>query len=135
MSGQRPKKRAIIIDDDPIFAANLSRLISELDYEVTVSTDPQKSFTFYLKDSDTVFLDVIMPDFSVFSILKKLALQSSRSRLILMSGSLERLDEAETLARQLNLNLMGVLDKPFRLEDVKHMLTMAQAKPISSIWY
>ena len=28
-----------------------------------------------------------------------------------------------------------LLDKPFRLEDVKLMLTMAQARPTSSLWY
>jgi hypothetical protein len=39
-----------------------------------------------------------------------------------MSGHLERLDEAEKLARKLELNLIGALEKPFRIEDVRDVL-------------
>lgn len=128
------KRRALIIDDDPVFARALSKMIGGLEYDVTILTDPLTSFTFSLKESDMIFLDVVMPNDWALAILKRMALLESGSRLILMSGSLERLDEAENMARQLNLNLMGVLDKPFRLEDVKLMLTMAKAKPLCALW-
>jgi hypothetical protein len=39
-----------------------------------------------------------------------------------MSGNLERLDQAEKYAERLDLNLVGALDKPFRLADVEGVL-------------
>jgi hypothetical protein len=39
-----------------------------------------------------------------------------------MSGDKLSLDEAEKLAKQLDLNLIGALAKPFRLKDIKDVL-------------
>ena len=39
-----------------------------------------------------------------------------------MSGDSTQLDEGEKLARKLGLNLVGVLEKPFRLNDVRFIL-------------
>jgi hypothetical protein len=39
-----------------------------------------------------------------------------------MSGNPEQLDQAERYAELLNLNLIGALDKPFRLADVEGVL-------------
>jgi DNA-binding NtrC family response regulator len=65
---------------------------------------------------------VLMPNVSGLEVLQKLAQQKAKCSVVLMSGHLERLDEAEKLARKLDLNLVGSLEKPFRLEDVKDVL-------------
>ena len=115
-------RRVIIIDDEAAFAKALTRIVNSLGYEVTVSTDARSSYTFDLKSSDIVFVDVLMPNVSGLEVLQKLAQQKTRSAIVLMSGHEERLDEAEKLARNLDLNLVGALTKPFRLEDVKDVL-------------
>lgn len=115
-------RRVVIIDDEAAFAKALTRIVNALGYEVTVSTDARSSYTFDLKSSDIVFVDVLMPNVSGLEVLQKLAQQKTRSAIVLMSGHEERLDEAEKLARNLDLNLVGALTKPFRLEDVKDVL-------------
>ena len=116
------KRRVVIIDDEPAFAETLTKIVKSLGFEVTVSTDPRSSYTFALENTDVVFVDVLMPNVSGLQVLEKLAQQKTRSSIVLMSGHLERLDEAEKLARKLDLNLVGALEKPFRIEDVKDVL-------------
>jgi CheY-like chemotaxis protein len=116
------KRRVVIIDDEPAFAETLTKMVKSLGFEVTVSTDARSSYTFALENTDVVFVDVLMPNVSGLEVLEKLAQQKTRSSIVLMSGHLERLDEAEKLARKLDLNLVGALEKPFRIEDVKDVL-------------
>jgi DNA-binding NtrC family response regulator len=116
------KRRVVIIDDEPAFAEILTKLVSDLGFEVTVATDARSSYTFELKNSDIVFVDVLMPNVSGLQVLEKLAQQKAKCSVVLMSGHLERLEEAEKLARKLDLNLIGALEKPFRLQDVKDVL-------------
>ena len=119
------KRRVVIIDDEAAFAEALTKMVKSLGFDVTVSTDARSSYTFELKTSDIVFVDVLMPNVSGLEVLQKLARQKAKSSIVLMSGYLERLDEAEKLARKLDLNLIGALEKPFRLEDVKDVLLSA----------
>jgi len=119
------KRRIVIIDDEAAFAVALTKMVSAFGYDVTVSTDARSSYTFELKSSDIVFVDVLMPNVSGLEVLEKLARQKARSSIVLMSGHLERLNEAEKLARKLDLNLIGALEKPFRIEDVKDVLLSA----------
>ena len=116
------KRRVVIIDDEPAFAEALTKMVKSLGFEVTVSTDARSSYTFALENSDFVFVDVLMPNVSGLQVLEKLAQQKTRSSIVLMSGHLERLDEAEKLARKLDLNLIGALEKPFRVDDVRDVL-------------
>ena len=119
------KRRVVIIDDEAAFAETLTKIVRSLGFDVTVSTDARSSYTFELKSSDIVFVDVLMPNVSGLQVLEKLAQQKAKSPIVLMSGHLERLDEAEKLARKLELNLIGALEKPFRFEDVKDVLMVA----------
>ena len=116
------RRRVVIIDDEAAFANALTKIVTALGYDVTVSTDARSSYAFELKNSDIVFVDVLMPNVSGLEVLQKLARQKTKSPIVLMSGHQERLDEAEKLARDLELNLIGALEKPFRLEDVKDVL-------------
>jgi DNA-binding NtrC family response regulator len=118
----KTKRRVVIIDDEAAFAETLTKMVRSLGFDVTVSTDARSSYTFDLKNSDVVFVDVLMPNVSGLQVLEQLARQEAKSSIVLMSGYLERLDEAEKLARKLELNLIGALEKPFRLEDVKDVL-------------
>jgi CheY-like chemotaxis protein len=116
------KRRVVIIDDEPALATLLTNMIGGLGYEVMVSTDPGSSYTYEIRDSDIVFIDVLMPHVSGLQVLERLARQNTKCSIVIMSGQGERLDEAEKLAKKLNLELIGVLEKPFRLADVKGVL-------------
>lgn len=115
-------RRVVIIDDEAAFAETLTKMVKSFGFDVTVATDARSSYALVLEDTDIVFVDVLMPNVSGLQVLEKLAQQKTRSSIVLMSGHLERLDEAEKLARKLELNLVGSLEKPFRIEDVKDVL-------------
>ena len=115
-------RRAVIVDDEPAFVETLTKMLSGLSYEVAVSTDSSSSSTFDITDDDVVFLDVVMPNTSGLRVLEQLARQQAKCAIVLMSGSVELLEEAEKYAESLELNLVGALEKPFRLEDIRDVL-------------
>ena len=120
-SGKR-KRRIVIIDDEPAFSKLLAKMVGDLGYDVMVSTDARSSYTYELKQSDIVFVDIQMPHVDGFQVLEKLARQNVKCSIVLMSGQGERLDQAEKLTKKLDLLLVGVLEKPFRLPDVEMVL-------------
>ena len=115
----------VIIDDDSAFAGTLSKMVLSLGYEVTISIEARSNQILDLTDDDILFLDVLMPITSGLEILDQLAQQQATCAIILMSGNLERLEGAEKYAESFDLNLIGALEKPFRLEDVKDVLSEA----------
>ena len=120
-SGNR-KRRIVIIDDEPAFSKLLAKMVGDLGYDVMVSTDARSSYTYELRQSDIVFVDIQMPHVDGFQVLEKLARQNVKCSIVLMSGQGERLDQAEKLTKKLDLQLVGVLEKPFRLVDVELVL-------------
>jgi DNA-binding NtrC family response regulator len=117
-------RRIVIIDDEPAFVETLSAMLKSLGYDVTSATDARSSY-FDLTDDDIVFLDVLMPNSSGLQVLAQLAQQKATCAIVLMSGHLERLEGAEKYAESLDLNLIGALEKPFRLKDIKDVLSEA----------
>jgi two-component system alkaline phosphatase synthesis response regulator PhoP len=115
-------RRVVIIDDEPAFSTLLTNMISGLGYEVKISADARSSFIYELRDSDIAFVDIQMPHVDGLQVLALLAGQNTKCSIVLMSGQGERLDEAEKLAKKLNLQLIGVLEKPFCLADVEGVL-------------
>lgn len=118
----RPVRRAVIIDDEPAFVSMLTKMLGSFGYEVSISTDARSSYTFEIRDSDIVFVDALMPHVSGLQVLEQLARQGTKSPIVAMSGNSQSLDQAEKLAQKLDLNLVGVLEKPFRLDDLKLIL-------------
>jgi CheY-like chemotaxis protein len=121
----KPRRRIVIIDDDPAFIEILNAMVLSLGYEVTISPDARSSDTFELTDDDIVFLDILMPNSSGLPVLDQLAQQKATCPIVLMSGNWEKLDGAEKYAESLDLNLIGALEKPFRLDDIKDVLSEA----------
>ena len=112
-------RRAIVIDDNAGFAETLKAIITRRGFEVIVLTDPGFSYDLLLDDSDLVFLDVLP---SGLQVLEQLARQEARCGIVLMSGALESLEGAEKYATSLDLNLIGALEKPFKISDIKDLL-------------
>ena len=115
-------RRAVIIDDEPAFVAMLAKMLESFGFEVKVSTDARSSQTYEIRDSDIVFVDAQMPHVSGLQVLEQLERQGTKSPIIAMSGDPLSLDDAESLARKLELNIVGVLEKPFRVADLEFIL-------------
>ena len=122
LTSSRSKRRVVIIDDEPAFVETLTKMLSGLSYEVKGSKDLRSSSTFDVSDDDIVFLDVLMPNTPGQRVLEQLARQQAKCAIIMMSGSADRLEVAKKYAESLELNLLGALQKPFRMADVREVL-------------
>jgi len=120
-----PKRRVVIIDDDPAFARLLVKMVGSLGHNAVVKEDSSASHTYEVRDDDIVFMDLLMPKVSGVQVLEQLARQGVKSTIVLMSGHDHSLREAEKLVKKLDLRFAGVLYKPFRLPDVKSILDEA----------
>ena len=122
----RPRKRrVIIIDDDPAFGELLTSWVGGLGHDAVVKEDSSASHTYEVRDSDIVFVDLMMPKVSGVQVLEQFARQNVKSAIVLMSSNDQRLHEAEQLVMKLDLGLLGVLHKPFHLPDVQLLLEAA----------
>ena len=116
------KRRAIIIDDEPAFSRVLSKMVADLGFEAVLASDPRSNYAYLVGDSDIIFLDMLMPHLSGIAVLEELSRRNVKSSIVLISGEGEKLNEAEKLAKQLDLTIVGVLEKPFRFQDVKDII-------------
>lgn len=116
------KRRVVIIDDEPAFAELLTKMVTTVGHDVVVKADSSASHTYELRDSDVVFIEVMMPKVNGFEILEQLARQNVKCEIVIMSEDGKHLNEAEKLLKKLDLNFLGVLEKPFRLADVQDIL-------------
>ncbi len=65
------KRRVVIIDDDLAFTKFLTKLIGTFGHEVIVKSNPRESHTYELRDTDIVFLDLVMPHVDGIQVLEK----------------------------------------------------------------
>jgi CheY-like chemotaxis protein len=118
----RPARRVLVIDDEASFCRFMARLISSLGYEVTTTCQAKCAYLDELKEPDLVFIDMMMPDMNGIEVLEVMADYNVRAAIVLMSGADFSLSKAEAFAKQVDLRLIGVLHKPFRLNDVQSIL-------------
>ena len=119
------KRRVVIIDDDPAFGELLTSLVGGLGHDAVIKEDSSASHTYEIRDSDIVFVDLMMPKVSGIQVLEQLARQNVKSAIVLVSSNDKYLLEAEQVVKKLDLDLLGVLHKPFQLPDVQSLLEAA----------
>ena len=121
----KQKRRVVIIDDDPSFAQLLTALVGGLGHHAVVKEDSSASHTYEVRDSDIVFVDLMMPKVSGIQVLEQFGRQNVKSAIVLVSSNDKSLHEAEQVIKKLDLDLLGVLHKPFQLPDVQLLLEAA----------
>lgn len=101
----------------------MARILADLGYKVITSNEVSSTYIDGMTESDILFVDVMMPRISSLQVLDILASHEIKSPIVLMSGAdAATLATAETKAKQLDLELIGVLAKPFRVHDVRAIL-------------
>lgn len=122
MSGSR---RVVIIDNEPSFAETLKKMLNGFGYEVATATDALARDKLDLKASDIVFVDIRTPKVTWHQLFEQLARQNAKAAIVMMGSKVRPLEEAEKFARKMNLNLIGAMEKPFHLDDLRDILPAA----------
>lgn len=109
-------RNMLIIDDEPLIGAVLSRSASQCEFDVVSTTSAEAFREEYSKrPHDVIVLDLQMPDNDGVELLRFLAAQDCRASIVVTSGMDRRVIETTArLGTELGLSMGPVLQKPFR---------------------
>lgn len=117
--------RVFILDDDPEIAVELAEAIGP-DSVVLTRFDPAVITDTAMSASDSVVLDLSMPEYDGFQILNELTKANVAPRIVLLSGvDISLISEAARYARTLGLPVAGCLAKPVDPELLTLLLNSA----------
>ena len=118
-----PARKVLVIDDDETYCTLLATMLSSWGYKVMTSNQAQSTDLDEMTEADIIFLDLIMPGMNGFEVLDVVSSHRIKSSIVLMSGAENNaLVEAELFCKRNDLQLIGVLHKPFRVSDVLAVL-------------
>lgn len=110
--------RILIVDDDAQMRQMLGEYLSA-SYDVSMLSDGKNAQTLLMAPDhhfDIVLLDVMIPRLKAPAILEQLRLAKSTTKIILTSGHTELQTYLD------HPNIVGVLEKPFSLEEFSRKL-------------
>lgn len=118
-------RNLLVLDDDELVGAFVRRLASEMGYAVrTSSTVDAFRAHFWAQAPDEIVLDLWLGQSDGIEVLRFLAAQGCRARIILLSGTDSRtLDAARGFAEDVGLNVGAALSKPVRAAALRSALT------------
>lgn len=117
-------KKLLVFDDEPMVAKTISEVASREGFLTELT---HNAVDFFLKlDSfrpDVIILDLIMPEMDGIEVLTKLEKMNCTSSIIISSGvDIKVLSAAAESARDLNLHIIGTLEKPFSFKKLSELL-------------
>jgi EAL domain-containing protein (putative c-di-GMP-specific phosphodiesterase class I)/CheY-like chemotaxis protein len=122
MSTQR--KRLLVVDDEREMADFVANVARRIGFDAAAAETASDFAREYTSGVDIIVLDLFMPEMDGIEIIRFLAENKSRAKLILMSG-VDRsiLTSAEKLAAESGLDVIAALGKPFRKSELQEALT------------
>jgi EAL domain-containing protein (putative c-di-GMP-specific phosphodiesterase class I) len=118
------KPRMLIVDDEPQICALLERAARPLGFDTRSLSTPEE-FVDHLESFRplVVILDLMMPGCDGVELLRKMKEADCGAYIIVISGMDHRaLSVAQNLGRSHGLNMLGVLQKPIKLDVLKEHL-------------
>jgi EAL domain-containing protein (putative c-di-GMP-specific phosphodiesterase class I) len=119
--------RLLVIDDEPLMASVVGKAARSLGFDV-ITTDDPSDLRKHLRAwrPTAIVLDLMMPGLDGFEMLGILKEEGSNARILIVSGSdLPVIEAARDLATRNGLPIVGILAKPFEMDDLKGLLRAA----------
>ena len=117
------EQRILVIDDDGDTGELVSAVALTMGFQCTAMTDPTKLLEKLAPDTTLILLDLVMPEIDGIQLLRMLGERKCKARIVLMSGVGKRiLESAEQFARILGLSIVGHLEKPLQVAELKEVL-------------
>jgi CheY-like chemotaxis protein len=114
----------LVIDDEPAITALIRRIAESSGYNVVATSDPEV-FKQHVRNEppDLICIDLAMPHVDGIELMRFLAGEQCRSKLLIMSGSEPQLlHSALRLGEALGLPIEGTIPKPLRIDAMKALL-------------
>ena len=114
----------LVIDDEPAITSLLKRVAEGCGYDV-IATSNAEAFKQHARENDLalICLDLAMPGTDGIELLRFLAAEGCRCRVLIMSGSDRRLlHTALRLAEALGLDIAGSIPKPLQIAEIRALL-------------
>ena len=120
----------LVIDDDEDMGELIRGVAHLNELECAVTSNAASFLAALTPETRLIFLDLVMPEVDGIEVLRTLGAQRCQSGIVLMSGVGKRVIEtAVELGHSLGLNVVGHLQKPFRITDVEELLTAQVDSP------
>ncbi|MBL4608797.1 MAG: bacteriohemerythrin [Pseudomonadales bacterium] len=118
---KQPKLR--VLDDEYGIGQLICNVGDSLGFDTQSYQRASQFYKNYEEDTDTIILDLHMPDIDGIEVIRDLARRKCQASIILISGfDGSVLHSAEELAVEQELNLKGSLTKPFRIIELHELL-------------
>ena len=116
------KFEVLLLDDEPIVGKRLKPALEKVGYEVEVFKDPVAAQErIKEKEFDIVITDICMPNVDGIQILDEVAQQSSRTKVIMITGY-----AMMEMARQaMEKGAFDFIAKPFKPDDLREVVAKA----------
>ncbi len=124
--------RVLIVDDESFVASVLGEMMSGLGAaEVLYSANGKEAIQFLASCKtmpELILCDLHMPGKDGFQLMEELARRQYQGGLVLVSGQQNHvLHSASVMARFHQLNILGVLEKPASVEQLREVVEKMQA--------
>lgn len=119
------KSQILLIDDELESCKALSRLLSQIGYEVEISHSGEHALTLLKKQSfDLIISDLFLPGISGIDVLKQVKEDSPETCVILITGKAS----AETAVEAMREGALDYITKPFNVDRLKIQIAKALEK-------
>lgn len=119
-------KKLLVVDDQADICEVVCEAAAFDGWETKSACNATDFHALYDDSWDVIIMDLVMPDTDGIELLRSLADQDCQSTIILMSGFDKKvLDTARQLGQAHGLDVAGSLLKPFRIGDLRDLLTRA----------
>jgi EAL domain-containing protein (putative c-di-GMP-specific phosphodiesterase class I)/ActR/RegA family two-component response regulator len=115
--------RILVLDDDNVVGEIVSALAQAMELHCDVTRSPETFFDLVTPETTLILLDLVMPEMDGIEILRLLGERKCKARIVLMSGiNIRVIETAKKLAQTLGLFIIGHLQKPFPLAQLKEVM-------------
>jgi EAL domain-containing protein (putative c-di-GMP-specific phosphodiesterase class I)/ActR/RegA family two-component response regulator len=122
--------KLLVVDDETDFAEFVAEVALGMGFDVQSTGDPEEFATLYSADLDIVVLDLFMPGMDGIELLRFLSNNNCEASVVFMSGKdMGVLHSARELALEQGISVLGTLQKPFRIAELREVLSNFVQRP------